>query len=56
MLTLLFQANIWVELAELLMDTNHLAEVQVCVEEACTLFPNSYQASYLKVGAGCAAC
>ncbi|CAD5205691.1 unnamed protein product [Bursaphelenchus okinawaensis] len=42
------KANIWVELAELLIDANRMSDIQICVEEACAQFPNSYQATYLK--------
>ncbi|CAD5208472.1 unnamed protein product [Bursaphelenchus xylophilus] len=42
------KANIWVELAELLIEANRLADIQACVEEAYGQFPNSYQATYLK--------
>ncbi|MFH4975241.1 hypothetical protein AB6A40_001950 [Gnathostoma spinigerum] len=42
------QANIWLELAELYLEFNRVSEVRSCVEEACSLFPNSHQALYLK--------
>ncbi|KAK0416705.1 hypothetical protein QR680_012640 [Steinernema hermaphroditum] len=42
------QASIWVELAELFLEAKKVDDVQACVEEACSLFPNSHQALYLK--------
>ncbi|VDM44239.1 unnamed protein product [Toxocara canis] len=42
------QASVWLELAELYLDLDRVAEVRPCVEEACSIFPNSHQALYLK--------
>uniref|UniRef100_A0AC35TRV3 TTC7_N domain-containing protein n=1 Tax=Rhabditophanes sp. KR3021 TaxID=114890 RepID=A0AC35TRV3_9BILA len=42
------QANLWVELAELFIDLNKIREVTSCVEEACSIFPNSHQALFLR--------
>uniref|UniRef100_A0A9J2NR25 Tetratricopeptide repeat protein 7 N-terminal domain-containing protein n=1 Tax=Ascaris lumbricoides TaxID=6252 RepID=A0A9J2NR25_ASCLU len=42
------QANVWLELAELYLDLDRVAEVRPCVEEACSIFPNSHPALYLK--------
>lgn len=47
--TFRIQANIWVELAELFLEMDRVADVQACVEEACNIFQNSHQAIYLKV-------
>uniref|UniRef100_A0A0N5AL77 TTC7_N domain-containing protein n=1 Tax=Syphacia muris TaxID=451379 RepID=A0A0N5AL77_9BILA len=41
-------ANIWVELAELFIESGQLEIVRTCVEEACSIFPNSHQTLYLK--------
>uniref|UniRef100_A0A914CD93 Tetratricopeptide repeat protein 7 N-terminal domain-containing protein n=1 Tax=Acrobeloides nanus TaxID=290746 RepID=A0A914CD93_9BILA len=46
--TFRIQANIWVELAELFLEMDRVADVQACVEEACNIFQNSHQAIYLK--------
>ncbi|KAK0416703.1 hypothetical protein QR680_012640 [Steinernema hermaphroditum] len=46
--TFRIQASIWVELAELFLEAKKVDDVQACVEEACSLFPNSHQALYLK--------
>lgn len=45
------QANIWVELAEFLLEVGRTTDVQACVEEVCAIYPTSYshQALYLKV-------
>lgn len=45
----MLQANVWLELAELYLDLDRVAEVRPCVEEACSIFPNSHPALYLKV-------
>uniref|UniRef100_A0A1I8BNV0 TPR_REGION domain-containing protein n=1 Tax=Meloidogyne hapla TaxID=6305 RepID=A0A1I8BNV0_MELHA len=42
------QADIWVELAEFFIEIERMNDVQACVEEACMIYPNSYQALYLK--------
>lgn len=42
------QANIWVELAEFFIEAERISDVQICVEEACSIFPNSHEALYLK--------
>lgn len=46
---IMLQANVWLELAELYLDLDRVAEVRPCVEEACSIFPNSHPALYLKV-------
>lgn len=47
--TLNFKANIWVELAELFLDSEYLSDLTTCVNEAFSLFPGSFQVMYLKV-------
>uniref|UniRef100_A0A183C2F8 TPR_REGION domain-containing protein n=1 Tax=Globodera pallida TaxID=36090 RepID=A0A183C2F8_GLOPA len=42
------QADIWVELAEFFIEIERVQDVQACVEEACTIYPHSHQALYLK--------
>lgn len=43
-----FQANIWLELGELLIDMGRQGEVEVCVDEAVANFPSSHQALHLR--------
>lgn len=43
------KANIWLELAEFFLEVDRIEDVQVCVEELCTIYPNSHQSFYLKV-------
>jgi len=42
------RANVWVELAELFIETSYVNEIFTCVDEACNLFPGSHQTLYLK--------
>ncbi|KAI6175200.1 Tetratricopeptide repeat protein 7B [Aphelenchoides fujianensis] len=42
------RANIWVEVAELFLESESVNELIVCVDEAFALFPGSYQVMYLK--------
>uniref|UniRef100_A0A7E4VXZ7 TTC7_N domain-containing protein n=1 Tax=Panagrellus redivivus TaxID=6233 RepID=A0A7E4VXZ7_PANRE len=42
------QANVWVELAEFFIELDRAHDLQTCVEEACSIFPHSHEALYLK--------
>ncbi|KAI1721349.1 tetratricopeptide repeat protein 7B [Ditylenchus destructor] len=42
------QANVWVELAEFFLEVDRASDIQACVEEVCTIYPNSHQALYMK--------
>ncbi|VDP34838.1 unnamed protein product [Soboliphyme baturini] len=43
-----FESNLWIELAEIFLELGKVSEVQHCINEACTLYPQFYQAMYLK--------
>jgi hypothetical protein len=43
------QANMWLALCDVLIDSGRLADVWLCVDQALRLFPNTHHALYLKV-------